>query len=241
MSNTAIGKRRAGSALLLIVLSLLVLWCFHRPNELVKKYGRQLYSKGNEELIIRDFFQDKKAGFFVDVGANHYRIESTTYFLEERLGWQGIAIDAAGDFEAGYLEHRKKTRFFCFYVSDRSDAEVDFYITQKNYERRSSANREWSAKYGKAEKTKVLTITLNDLLTKEGVSGFDLLSMDIELAEPAALAGFDIEKYRPALVCIEFHKEVRQSILDYFTKHGYGILEKYRRIDPANAYFAPLR
>jgi len=240
MSNTATGKRRAGSALLLIVLSLLVLWCFHRPNELVKKYGRQLYSKGNEELIVRDFFQDKKAGFFVDVGANHYRIESTTYFLEEHLGWQGIAIDAVGDFKAGYLEHRKKTRFFCFYVSDKSDAEIDFYITQKHYERRSSADPEWSAKYGKANKTKVLTITLNDLLTKEGVSEFDFLSMDIELAEPAALAGFDIEKCRPALVCIEFHKEIRQSILDYFTKHGYGILEKYRGIDPANAYFAPL-
>jgi hypothetical protein len=65
--------------------------------------------------------------------------------------------------------------------------------------------------------------------------------MDIELAEPAALAGFDIEKYHPALVCIELHKEVRQAILDYFTKHGYAILEKYRRLDPADAYLAPLR
>jgi hypothetical protein len=65
--------------------------------------------------------------------------------------------------------------------------------------------------------------------------------MDIELAEPTALAGFDIEKYHPALVCVELHKEVRQSILDYFAKHGYGIVDKYKTVDKVNSYFAPLR
>jgi FkbM family methyltransferase len=241
MLTKTIGRSRAGPALLLIVLCLLPLGCYREPNWLVKKYGRQLYSSGNEELIIRDFFKDKKAGFFVDVGANHYRIGSTTYFLEDRLGWHGIAIDAICDFEADYLEYRKNTRFFCFYVGDKSNGTVDFYITQKNYKRRSSADVGWSTKYSTAEKTQVPTITLNDLLERAGVAEFDFLSMDIELAEPAALAGFDIEKYHPALVCIELHKEVRQAILDYFTKHGYAILEKYRRLDPADAYLAPLR
>ena len=58
--------------------------------------------------------------------------------------------------------------------------------------------------------------------------------MDIELAEPKALAGLDIERFRPALVCIEDHAEVRQQILDYFARHGYVGVGKYLRVDPVN-------
>lgn len=42
--------------------------------------------------------------------------------------------------------------------------------------------------------------------------------MDLELHEAAALAGFDIQRFRPALVCIEGHPEVRQQI--YFMPAG---------------------
>ena len=64
--------------------------------------------------------------------------------------------------------------------------------------------------------------------------------MDIELAEPKALAGFDVVRFGPSLVCIEGHAEVRQQIIDYFTNHGYAIVAKYLRADPHNLYFAPL-
>jgi FkbM family methyltransferase len=211
-----------------------------RPNWLVEKYGPKLYSQNDEELIIRDFFQDKRGGFFVDVGSNHHRIDSTTCYLEEHLGWQGIAIDALCGLEAGYRENRKDTRFFCYFVSDRSDADVDFYVTRQKHHRRSSADGKWAKRYDLPRKAKVRTITLDDLLAGEGVRRIDLLSMDIELAEPAALAGFEIEKYHPALVCIELHKEIRQAVHGYFTNHGYGVLEKYEELDRVNSYFAPL-
>jgi hypothetical protein len=85
----------------------------------------------------------------------------------------------------------------------------------------------------------VPTITLNDLLKASGVTGFDFLSMDIELAEPRALAGFDIETFHPALVRIEAHPEVRQRILDYFQQHGYVVIGKYLRMDVKNLCFMP--
>jgi hypothetical protein len=64
--------------------------------------------------------------------------------------------------------------------------------------------------------------------------------MDIELWEPKALAGFDIERFRPALVCVEAHPEVRQSLLDYFATHHYTVVGKYLRADDSNLYFAPI-
>jgi hypothetical protein len=85
----------------------------------------------------------------------------------------------------------------------------------------------------------VPTITLNDLLRREGIERFDLLVMDIELAEPRALAGFDIDRYRPRLACIESHPQNRQTILNYFTDHGYVLVGKYLRMDAQNLYFGP--
>ena len=64
--------------------------------------------------------------------------------------------------------------------------------------------------------------------------------MDIELSEPKALAGFDIGRFRPGLVCIEAHDEVRQQILDYFARSGYVIVGKYLAADENNLYFMPL-
>ena len=86
----------------------------------------------------------------------------------------------------------------------------------------------------------VPTIRLTDLLTRAGVSHIDLLSVDVELAEPKVLAGFDIDRFKPALVCIEAHPQVRQRILDYFAAHGYVAVGRYLRADLQNLYFTPL-
>jgi hypothetical protein len=56
-------------------------------------YGSARNSENEEEWIIRDFFQDRRDGVFVDVGAAHYKSASNTYYLEHELGWSGIAID----------------------------------------------------------------------------------------------------------------------------------------------------
>ena len=63
--------------------------------------------------------------------------------------------------------------------------------------------------------------------------------MDIELWEPKALAGFSIQRFRPALACVEAHPEVRQQIIDYFVAHGYTLVGKYLRADTHNLYFMP--
>ena len=81
---------------------------------------------------------------------------------------------------------------------------------------------------------------MNDLLDSEHVTTLDFLSMDIELGEPKALAGFDVDRFRPAFVCIEAHPEVRQQILDYFATHHYAVVGKYLRADESNLYFAPM-
>jgi hypothetical protein len=62
--------------------------------------------------------------------------------------------------------------------------------------------------------------------------------MDIEGAEPLALAGFDIDRFRPELACIEAKPKNRELILKYFAEHGYQRIERYARYDKTNYYFA---
>ena len=69
-----------------------------------QKYGPDHFSEREEEWLIRDYFQDRKGGTFVDVGANHYKSASKTYYLESKLGWSGIAIEPQKEFAEGLRE-----------------------------------------------------------------------------------------------------------------------------------------
>lgn len=201
------------------------------------KYLPKNYSWKNEELIIRHFFNDRPGGFFLDVGAYHYMNNSNTYYLEKNLGWSGLAIDAIGEFEQGYLDHRPRTRFFNFFVSNESNKEAEFYVVKDpKHVTKSSALKSHLANLEK-EKIQVPTITLNDLLEKLEIEKIDFFTIDIELWEPQALAGFDIKRFLPELVCIEAHKPVQEKILRYFSENEYVRLDQYLLLDQYNWYF----
>jgi len=207
---------------------------------LQRKYSGRRFSRNMEEWIVRDHFQDRRDGVFLDVGANHYRDQNNTYFLETALGWSGIAIDAQEEFATDYRKFRPRTKFVALFASDTADSSVQFFVPDDNH-LVASASREFTVREGAPGVGRtVTTTTLNVVLEQAGISRLDFMSMDIELSEPKALAGLDIERYRPELVCIEAHLDVRQQILDYFARHGYTVIGKYLRADPKNLYFQPL-
>jgi FkbM family methyltransferase len=203
------------------------------------------YSTFDEELIIRDFFQDRKGGFFLDVGCAWPIIASNTYYLEEHLGWTGIGIDALQDYAAGWSEKRPNSKFFTFLVTDRSGADGTFFKSQETALSSADFDQASGKAYGDAmepEEIKVPMITLDDLLDHEGIEKIDLLSMDIEGHEPQALAGFDIERFQPELVVIEAHEYVVVKYFEkYFHDHGYERIERYAPFDLINYYFQPVR
>ncbi len=204
------------------------------------RYGPDHYSRNVEEWCIRDFFEDRRDGIFVDVGANHYRNDNNTYFLETKLGWSGVALDALAEFGPDYQRHRPRTRFAALFVSDVAGTTIPFFVPKDNH-LVASSSQEFTIREGHpGEARNVPTTTLNVVLDQAGIRKVDFLSMDIELAEPKALRGFDIDRFKPDLVCIESHLDVRQEIVNYFAGHGYVVVAKYLRADPKNLYFAPL-
>lgn len=201
-------------------------------------YGPAHYSQFQEEWIIRDFFKDRRGGVFVDVGASHYRDGSTTYYLEGQLGWSGVAVDPQRAFEEAYRKYRPGTRFFPFFVSDVSNQTARLYML--NFETQNVSAHKPPSSFAITTSLDAPTITLSDLLDRVGVKVIDFLSVDVELSEPKVLNGFDIGRFRPTLVCIEAHPEVRQQILDFFGKHSYVLVGRYLSVDTLNLYFTPL-
>jgi FkbM family methyltransferase len=207
--------------------------------ELHARYGPKRYSQFDEETLIRDFFHDRRGGFFLDVGSGDYKHGSTTFYLEEALGWSGVAVDANPQFAVDYALHRPRTKFFAYFVADREDDAHPFY-TPGDDSQLASGSKPYAARFGlPVKETRPPATTLDALLARNGVAKVDFLSMDIEQGEPDALVGFDIGRYRPDLVCIEMQEETAPRIRAYFGAHGYDEVTRYAPLDRVNRYFAP--
>ncbi len=205
---------------------------------LESKWGHPRYSWQYEELFVRDFFQDRREGFFVDVGAYDYRKYSNTYYLEKHLNWHGLAIDAQEEFGAGFRQHRPQTKFFVYFVTDETGGMADFFVDEVD-DAQATGNKPLSDSRARLPALREIPmITLNDLLDREGVKKIDFLTMDIESGEPAALRGFDIGRFDPAFVCIEVYPPVADVLRDYFSKNAYVRVDTWSDLDRYNDYYA---
>ena len=207
---------------------------------LATRYGSTRNSRYGEEWIVRDFFEDRRGGVFVDVGANHYQRDSNSYYLESQLGWSGLAIEPQTKFAADYRARRPLTTFVPLFVSDVSDRQATLYVPSNDLIASFDKHFAETESRSSADAVSAQTMTLDDILDRHGIRAVDFLSIDIELHEPQALKGFSIERFRPRLVGVEAHAPVRQQILDYFANHGYVVVGKYLRADSENLWFAPI-
>jgi FkbM family methyltransferase len=210
-----------------------------QPREDILGTGKKLYSQHDEELVIRDFFQDRRHGTFLDVGCAWPIKASNTFYLEQRLGWRGIAVDALPDYEQAWRKRRRRSRFFNYLVTDHAGTFASFFRSELLGVSTIKPPEEFEGRKLKYDEIRVPTITLNQLLDENEMKKVDFVSMDIEGAELLALAGFDIERFKPELLCIEAKPQNRAALMQYFATHGYERIERYFKRDQVNYYFAP--
>ena len=180
---------------------------------------RKLYSNWGLDMIADDFFKNKSKGIYIDVGCHHPFLNNNTYRLYKK-GWSGINIDL--DFNT--------VDMFNFFRS--SDLNIEAAVSDKNEERdffffhnRSAVNT-LSEKSGiKAKEVKkIQTTTLNTLIenSKFKDSKINYVSIDVEGHELNVLRGFNLKKYKPDLIILEF---IDPNIKEFYQQNVKSIMD----------------
>ena len=162
------------------------------------------YSLSSVDLIVDYIFKYKNDGLYIDVGCQHPISNNNTYILYKK-GWNGINIDL------------DKKNIDLFNISRPDDTNINIAVSDKSgnvnlfyHHDGSSINtiNSQNADYQKNKFKKIKLIkseTLNKILANINFNKkVDYLNIDVEGHELNVLKGFNILKYRPSIISIEY-------------------------------------
>jgi FkbM family methyltransferase len=161
------------------------------------------FSQNGEDVILNRLFKNKNSGVYVDVGAYHPIVKSTTYFAYLR-GWRGVNIDISKVNIDRFDTVRPDDTNICAAIGIPGQ-KTPFYIIEGST--RSTNDPELASKYSKqglaVEYSEIRTVGLDEILKKTGVDQIDFLSIDAEGSEKNVLKSVNFSKTRPTVILIE--------------------------------------
>jgi FkbM family methyltransferase len=180
-------------------------------------------SQQDEELLVREFFAGKHAGFFVEVGANHPTEGSQTWHLEQ-AGWTGVLVEPQPDLAALLATARTAQVFAVACTSpQKAGGPLPLHVDGA----RSALDRDRMAPGAHVDDVILVpTRTLDDVLEEaEAPMPIDLLSVDVEGHEVEVLQGFDFGGWHPRLIMVEDHvSSLRMH--RFLTGRGYRLIRR---------------
>ena len=174
---------------------------FYKKIILQDKY----YSFSGVDIVLKKIFYQQEKGFYIDVGCQNPIKNNNTYLLYKK-GWEGINIDLDKDNINLFNSARPKDSNFNKAISsDIKNVELYFY------HKKSPINTidKKTSDFQKAKVTsikKINTDTLDNIVLNSKYKNhtFDLLSIDVEGHELDVLKGFDLDKYSPKVIVVEY-------------------------------------
>jgi len=183
----------------------------------------KFYAQAKEDQALYALFKDKEDGFYVDVGAYSGITLSNTY-LFELMGWRGICVEPHAGLFPQLQENRPNSICLKVAVWGRDEDSIPFYATTWGswsivWEDEKKAPPKRPREYIEVQHppAKKLDTILEE---HDAPIEFEILSIDVEATEWHVLKGFNIDKYRPRIIVIEF-PHVKPPLDAYFRKHKY--------------------
>jgi FkbM family methyltransferase len=164
------------------------------------------YAQNREDVVLWRALGHVPAGRYVEVGANHPRIDSVTRAFYDR-GWSGITVEPMHDLaEAHRAERPRDTMVEAVITDEDAEAVVLHEIAGTGL---SSIVDSVGAQHLAAGASVVDRLVparrLSDVLEQHGGLDQDVhfMLVDTEGAEPQVLASVDLRKFRPWVLVIE--------------------------------------
>jgi FkbM family methyltransferase len=159
---------------------------------------------------------DFAGGVFIEAGANDGVNQSNTYWFERMRGWTGLLVEPVPALAAACRKNRRAhVAEAALVAAEIPGATVELHVaglmstvagamgdaaaTQRHVAAGLAVQR-----LAPAAPLRVPARTLSALIDEAGLTRpIDLLSLDVEGGEPAALRGLDFSRHAPRWICVE--------------------------------------
>jgi len=188
------------------------------------------YSNWGLDMMADDFFKKKPKGIYIDVGCHQPLLNNNTYRLYKR-GWTGINIDLDFNTIDMFKFFRKNDISIQTAISDKEEERDLFFFHNRSPVNTLSKENGFNAR----EIKKIQARTLNNIIenSKFKDKKIDYISIDVEGFELNVLKGFDLKKYKPDLIIIEF---IDINVKEFYFQNIKNILDSkiYVHMDKHN-------
>ncbi len=175
--------------------------------------NRKTFSQYGEDLFITKFFENKRKGKYVDLGAFHPMRMSNTYLLYKK-GWSGTNVDLNPISIDLFNLARKKDNNICSLISSKRNIMKNAHFVST-----------WSAANSieptekQIFKKEMMTETFSDIIKHD----FDFLNIDLEGHDYNVLQTIDFSKFHPKLICIEILSdgENKKNIFEHMKNNNF--------------------
>ena len=163
---------------------------------LFSTYKKSYAESFGEDLFVDYYFQQKKKGFYVDIGCNLPKSRSLTYLLYKR-GWTGVKVDISP--RSIKLNKLIRSKDINLNISvGKNESMIDAYIFYDNCSMNTVDKKfkEYTKKSVNKEPTilRLEQLRLNTILKNHEINKIDYLNIDVEGNEENVLDGFALKK-----------------------------------------------
>lgn len=191
--------------------------------KLIKDLVSDSHSQLVQDILCVLVCEQKREGYFVEVGVGDGETLSNTLLLERDFGWRGILAEPADRFESAIRGKRQAildTRAVAAQSGDTLVFEEDVHLGELS----GLAGVREPRGDQTLRKYQVKTVTMDDLLDQHGAPEYiDYISIDTEGSELQVLEGFSLNRRRVGLFTIEhnFNLEKIAALREKLIPLGY--------------------